>query len=263
MPSTTEPGTCSICGAARRVVFDKTLLGRHLVEYFLCESCGLLQTESPHWLAESYEVALAAADTGLLARNLRFAPRIGMVLTDLHGPQARFVDLAGGSGLLVRLLRDAGLDFFWEDKYSDNLFARGFEAEGSFAAASAVEVFEHLEDPLAFVSDAFACWGLRSLIFTTELWSGPDPDPEWWYLSPSTGQHISFFQHRTLAAMADRLDLGFASHRGVHLFTKEAVSDRRFRLLTSRAAKALWPIRSRGLESKTWADHLSVIDRYQ
>jgi hypothetical protein len=45
-----------------------------------------------------------------------------------------------------------GFDFYWTDKYAENLFARGFEAQSIFhSTAAAFEVLEHIENPLAFL----------------------------------------------------------------------------------------------------------------
>lgn len=250
---------CPICGSARDDLFTKTVLNAHAVAYFLCRGCGLVQTEKPYWLKESYSSALAGADTGVVGRNLRLASRIAMVMLHAHGPDARYIDIAGGPGLLVRMMRDSGLDYFWEDRYSENTFARGFEAVGSFDAASAIEVFEHLEDPLDFVRSALDTWSIRSLVFTTELWEGMTPDPDWWYLVPSTGQHISFFQRRTLERIASMLGLNFVTSGSLHMFSADELDERRFRVLTGRAGPWLWIRRRRQLASKTWDDHLKMI----
>ena len=41
--------------------------------------------------------------------------------------------------------------------------------------------------------------------YSQELHTGPDP--EWWYLTPATGQHVSFYSRRTLETIADRLGM--------------------------------------------------------
>jgi hypothetical protein len=35
-----------------------------------------------------------------------------------------FVDIGGGYGLLTRLMRDRGFDFYWKDPHCENIFAK-------------------------------------------------------------------------------------------------------------------------------------------
>ncbi len=60
---------------------------------------------------------------------------------------------AGGYGLLARLMRDLGFDCHGTDKYCDSLFAREVDPGPDFKADAlfAMEVLEHIEDPLGFV----------------------------------------------------------------------------------------------------------------
>lgn len=53
--------------------------------------------------------------------------------------------------MLVRVTRDLGFDFYWHDKYCDNIFAKHFVAnrESRFALLTAFEVFENLVDLLS------------------------------------------------------------------------------------------------------------------
>ena len=65
--------------------------------------------------------------------------------------KARFIDYGGGYGPFVRRMRDLGYNFYWTDRYCQNLFAKGFVADARFSRKfellTAVEVFEHLVDP--------------------------------------------------------------------------------------------------------------------
>ena len=52
-------------------------------------------------------------------------------------------------GILVRLLRDYGVEALWCDQYCENLLARGFEYNGECAdLVTAFEVLEHFVNPL-------------------------------------------------------------------------------------------------------------------
>jgi hypothetical protein len=147
------------------------------------------------------------------------------VISGCLDARASYLDMAGGYGLFTRLMRDAGIDFYWDDPYTPNLVARGFEAAACkrpFAALTAFEVIEHTPDPLAFVRDALARHASSCLVFSTVTYAGPrPPDPDWWYYSRETGQHIAFFQKRTLATLAQRLGLQFHDAGGLYAFSRE------------------------------------------
>lgn len=249
---------CPICGATRRLVFSQTVLSKYLVKYFLCDSCGLLQTEEPFWLDEAYSAPIATTDTGILNRNLSASERIAPVLYRID-PRASYLDVGGGYGLFVRRMRDIGFDFQWEDPFSPNLLARGFERPGGmiFRAVTAIEVAEHLSDPLTWMRDTIRDSGVTTLIFTTLLFEGL-PDTGWWYLSPETGQHVSFYQRRTLHALGLKLGLRSLSHGTFHAFTDHHMSERRFGILVSRAGPVVWAFQRRRMTSLTSTDHDAV-----
>lgn len=115
-------------------------------------------------------------------RNVSLASKVAGVLYGVMGErgEGQYLDAAGGYGMLVRLMRDLGFDFYWKDKYCDNLIARGFEYRpdlGPCRAVTAMEVLEHLSDPVAFVEEVLAAAGAQTLLFTTELYEGAPPRP--------------------------------------------------------------------------------------
>src|SRR5258706_1294471 len=178
---------CRVCRQSTSWCFQHAVLGRYSVSYFQCSHCGLLQTEEPYWLQEAYSSPIASADTGIAQRNWQLAARTSLLFYWLYGRSGCFIDVAGGYGLFVRLMRDRGFDFYWQDPYAPNLFARGFEPPAAssnalYCAATAFEVLEHLVDPLGFLRQTLAATSTRTVIFTTELFEGSAPQPDqWWY----------------------------------------------------------------------------------
>ncbi|MFO1274184.1 MAG: class I SAM-dependent methyltransferase [Rubrivivax sp.] len=261
---------CPVCQRAeRQFVFTQRLLGRHDVGYHLCAGCGLLQTDTPHWLDEAYAQAIADTDTGLLQRNLEHARFLNWLLQAAFDPAGRFVDIAGGYGVLVRLLRDQGFDAYRSDKYCENLFAQGHEPFEGLAAEAlfAFEVLEHVSDPVAFVQAEFERYRCRSLVFSTLTFSGAAPAPGWWYYSLESGQHVSFYQSRTLEQVAARLGCEYTRiHDGLHLFMAEPLAPALRRALRSRRLRGwfeAWYQARRRRPGLTWADHEAARQRLQ
>lgn len=259
---------CPICSGRMEYCFTAQVLGKYSAQYEVCNKCGFLRAHAPHWLDEAYTSAIAAADTGLVMRNIGLACKLSAALYWVVGEcsAARYLDAAGGYGMLTRLMRDFGFDFYWADKYCNNLLAPGFEynqAQGPCRAVTAMEVLEHLADPVAFIEETLVLSGAQTLLFTTELYQGPPPQPDaWWYYAFSTGQHIGFFQRRTLEVLGVRLGLHFASANGLHIFSKTAVNERLLHAVTGRwvSRVAPWWIRRR-LGSKTTSDHQLMLQR--
>ena len=255
---------CKICGGPTRVTHRGIILTKHSVSYHLCTDCEYWCTDEPFWLEEAYAQAIAATDTGLVQRNITVARRLRAVLPRLF-PTGPYVDWAGGHGLLVRILRDAGFDFYWQDRYAENLIARGFEWEDKSqgrdaTVVTAVEVLEHTPDPLGFFHECMAGSGAEAVIFTQILHAGGD-DPNWWYLSPVTGQHVSFFSAKTLTRIADRLGMHVQSSGGLHVVSCSPIPAGRLRraLRVSKLPPRVWERRRAG--PLTWADHLAMAER--
>ncbi|MBK9579666.1 MAG: class I SAM-dependent methyltransferase [Fibrobacterota bacterium] len=233
--------TCPICSATQIRSFSHQVLGKHEVAYFYCSNCGLLNTEQPYWLDEAYEEAIIEKDTGLVARNLANAKTLAWALPILGKGSGKLLDVAGGYGLLARLLRDRGFDCFTTDKFCKNLFAKEFEPREDFTADAlfAFEVLEHIPDPLLFVSDLFTKFDCKTFIFSTQTFSETPPPPDWWYYVFECGQHISFYQPRTLKLMASKLGCRhYLLEPGLHLFTNETLCVKQRILLFNSLAKA-------------------------
>jgi hypothetical protein len=256
MSTTTE---CRVCAAPAHHCFDGTVLS-HKVAYFECPECGYLQTETPYWLEEAYGTAINRSDTGILRRNERTARVVIRVLALLGRLHGTVIDCAGGYGLLVRMLRDRGVDARWSDRYCDNLVARGFEAGDNDRAdlITAFEAMEHFVHPTQELGRLLE--RADHVLVSTDLVADPAPQPgTWWYYGAEHGQHIGFFRPRTLQWLARRLGCHVLSDgKSFHLFTRQAIPEWRW-TLARRTAK--WaPLWARlHLRSRMWSDHAEMV----
>jgi len=253
---------CPVCSSSRSVCFNATVLRRYDVPYLFCSVCGLLQASTPFWLQEAYQSAIADADTGLLYRNYRFVRRIAPLLYWLNSPTSRFLDVAGGYGVFTRLMRDVGFNFFWSDPYCENLFARGFgreQAEPPFAAVTALEVLEHVPDPLQFIRAALSESECSTFIFSTVLFQGQPPPVDWWYYVFNTGQHISFYRLETLQMIAESLSLYLYSARDLHMLSKRKISWLTYSAMTGRFSSLSFAYVRRKMRSRMMTDHEEIL----
>src|ERR1700730_9953432 len=117
--------TCLICGASVRAVFVLKMLAKHQVQYFHCDERGFTCTEKAYWLEEAYSESLSVTGTGVLQRNWSLASKLACFLYGCMDARGTYLDVAGGYGILTRMMRDYGFNYYWEDKFSPNLVARG------------------------------------------------------------------------------------------------------------------------------------------
>ena len=219
------PMKCKVCESDSYHFAKGQVLGKYDVDYFQCSNCGFVQTEEPYWLEEAYSQPIASSDVGLAYRNLSFSQVTQNLLFNFFNHQARFIDYGGGYGLFVRLMRDAGFDFYWFDKFCQNIFAQGFEItpsdNKSFELVTAFEVFEHLVNPIDELEELLK--NSRNILLSTELLpeSNPKPD-EWWYYVLHEGQHVSLYTAKALSIIADKFNLNFYSNgSSLHLLTEK------------------------------------------
>lgn len=252
---------CPICTSKMNYAFTEKVLSKYDATYDSCPDCGFLHASNPFWLDEAYSNAINLSDTGIVMRNFIIASKLSNILHFVFGAHktSKFIDIAGGYGLLVRLMRDFGFEFYWADKFCRNIVAQGFEynsSVGSCDAVTAMEVMEHVVDPMGFIAESLDVYNADAFIFTTELFEGPPPNPKWWYYSFETGQHISFYQKRTLERIAKNLGYEFVSCNGVHILSKNKINFGLLYLSTLKISSLTlpWVVRFfRG--SKTISDH--------
>ena len=248
---------CRICKKPVEVVFSAVLLQKYSTQYFKCSQCGYVQTEDPHWLEEAYKSSINDSDTGMIMRNLwlrNVATTLIYFFFDNKGP---FLDYGSGYGLFVRLMRDVGFDFSWQDKHTENLFAKGFEFSESkhqkVELLTCFEAFEHFVEPAVELGKLLC--SSRNILLSTEFIPEPVPDPDkWWYYGMEHGQHIGFFQKKTFDYLAEIHNLNFYTNgQNIHLLTDKHLLPFAFKWMI-KLSKYIAPLIQRRMKSLTWQD---------
>jgi len=252
--------SCRICASSTRECFTAKILKKYDVVYYICDNCGFLQTEEPYWLEESYHAAITVSDTGGLLRSLSLTEITSILIYFLFDKNARYLDFAGGYGLLTRRMRDIGFNFYWQDRYSPNLLARGFEYNndlGTVEVVTSFESFEHFENPLEEIETMLSV--SKTIIFTTDLLPNPIPKPDdWYYYGLHHGQHISFYSSQTLQFIANRYHLNLYSIDSLHILTERYFHPLQLKLLLKLRRFGLFYYVKRNVKSKTVADSIEM-----
>ena len=226
---------CPVCSGDMPFLFTAAVLGRYRVSYFKCTRCGFIQTEKPYWLKEAYSDAVSSLDVGLVQRNLRFSSVVERIINSHFDRKARFLDFAGGYGLLVRLMRDKGFDFYWQDLYCENIFAkyhdiRDLEPKGKFELITAFEVAEHMQNPLVEISMILDMGD--ALFLSTELQPSAciSNVADWWYFVPESGQHLAFHTAESLRLIAEKMNCRiYSDGASLHLLSRRLLRSNPFR----------------------------------
>jgi len=221
---------CNICKSEISFLFKSMVLNKYDVDYFKCPNCDFIQTEKPFWLNEAYNNAITDLDVGLVSRNLAYSVMLEKIIKNNFNSKGKFLDYAGGYGLFVRLMRDKGFNFYREDRFCENIFSKNYDLEdvkdkNNFEVVTAFEVFEHLENPIEDIERMLQY--SDTVIFSTELQPNQEikESKDWWYFTPETGQHISFYSEKTLKYIAERFHFFFFSIGNLHMMSKSSFPD--------------------------------------
>ncbi|APG60121.1 hypothetical protein LPB144_06690 [Christiangramia salexigens] len=182
-------------------------------------------------MGEAYNSgAISALDTGILSRNLDLTNKTEEILLKLYSDFSGFkgLDYGGGEGITVRMLRDRGFNFYRYDLYAQNLYAKFFDLNDlppgiHFNILTAFEVFEHLKDPIEEIEKMFNY--SDTILFSTELipYNSQNDLYDWWYLVPEGGQHISFYDKKTLHTIAGKFHAKFfTNNTNLHILSKNS-----------------------------------------
>ena len=259
--------TCSICQSAASPYFQAPILGKYNVQYFRCSNCQFIFTESPYWLDEAYNSAITRLDIGLVGRNELMTPVVKMIINKWFNPNSRFIDYGGGYGMLVRMLRDRGYDFYRQDIHCENLYAESFDTADvpPFRAEllTAFEVFEHLIDPVKELEKMLAL--SDNILFSTVVQPSADVSPDsWWYVAPEIGQHVSLYSRASLYKLAERLGLNYVwNEQSVHLFTRKSINNQLFKSITHPRLLRWYDIMKANRKSLLLADYKYVYSQLQ
>jgi hypothetical protein len=226
---------CGICENEVEEYAQSVVLKKHKIRYYKCRSCGFIQTESPFWLEEAYSSPISDLDIGSVNRAFGASFITKTLILALFGHHSKYLDYGAGYGIFVRRMRDSGFSFFHYDKYCQNLFSKGFEANlpsgEKYELITAFEVFEHLTNPYEEVK--YMAQFSDNIFFSTYLLPENNPQPnDWWYFAPDHGQHVSFYSRKSLEVLAARLGLRYCNDGDFqHLLSKKRIPQWKFRIL--------------------------------
>jgi len=113
---------CKICSSKANLFGRQTILKKYSINYFNCTNCGFIFTEEPYWLEESYSSAISRTDIGTMNRNIVSGLFLSLFIRFFKKRNGKYLDYGGGYGILVRLMRDFGYNFYSYDKYCKSLF---------------------------------------------------------------------------------------------------------------------------------------------
>lgn len=252
---------CKICKNLANLAFTTTILDKYKVSFFKCNHCSFLQSEEPYWLAESYTEAINISDTGILARN-EILRKITTTLTCcFFDKNYKILDWGGGYGIMVRMLRDDGLDAYWYDEYAQNIFAKPFviDKDSKYNLITSFEVFEHLPNPLQDIEKMLSF--SNTILFSTLLIPQPIPPMQWWYYGFQHGQHISFYSKQTLKFIAQKYNLHYIGTNNIHIFSKKRINPVLFHLTLQFAKYGLYFLVKKRLKSKIGSDSQALLQR--
>jgi hypothetical protein len=259
METPSEKQVCRVCGGESQYIDKACILNKYIVSYYLCYKCDFLQTENPYWLNEAYNSSINVSDTGIIQRNIVLSKSIGTLLFFVFNRKAKFLDYAGGYGILTRIMRDMGFDYYTTDPYTTNLVARGFDnVPDKIELVSVLECFEHFEYPSVELDKILKY--SRNVFFTTQ--PRPmrlPPFNEWWYYGLEHGQHIAFYTPKTFRFMAKQRNLNYYHILNYHLITAKKLNSVWYILLIVAGRLGLINLVRLFMKSRTISDQKDAV----
>lgn len=217
---------CRLCQGEACFWFTKKVMNKHNIGYYQCQKCSHIQTEVPYWLEEVYKNLDFRRDVGIVSRSMKTAQlTLALALYLKIAPDTPCLDIGAGTGLLVRYCRDHGLNYYYDDPYSQNIFALGFDINSlkeraHISLMTAFEVFEHFANPSKDIEEIFGRHP-DYLLLSTSLYKGQGTD--WWYFLED-GQHVAVYTENSLKFIGERFGYYLYSDSSYHLFSKKTLS---------------------------------------
>lgn len=272
---------CRLCSYVTSKLFTSVILHKYDIEYFLCPKCHLIQTEEPYWLEEAYSNPISILDTGILQRNYLHLRYILFSLTETkykypsffenYFPKSimwkkynnNFLDYGGGYGILVRLLRDVGINAYHYDKYTKNLFANGFDliSDFNYDSLGCFELLEHLTRPLDELSTIINKYKPNFIFISTKIYGNIVPNRDWWYYTFETGQHISFYSVETFRYLSKKFTFFYYQlNEDFHIFSKKELDINMISKRILNEKSKLYHFLKKSYSSLTFDDHINLKD---
>jgi SAM-dependent methyltransferase len=215
-----QPVHCPICGEAAAIAFEKDA-----VDYFDCSACGFRFSRQPTNPNLSQEIAqFESAYLQYLGDDPADEANFSALLRSLSvPPRATWLDVGCGSGKFVRYLRRHGFDAegvepsaaLFEHFLADEPFFHrdvAAVADRGFAVVSALDVIEHVDDPVTFLATLReAADPDGTIVVSTPDMAGLTVralGTRWHHYNR---YHLSFFSKATLDDAANRAGLGIRS----------------------------------------------------
>ena len=160
--------------------------------------------------------------------------KLNRLLTKDYATPKRFIDYGGGYGIYVRLMRDAGFNFYWYDPHCDNIFAKGFQADLGlrYGLLTAFEVFEHFPDPISEIEQMMKL--SDNILFSTKLLPNHETPSvsDWEYYGVEHGQHVSLFCEETLQYIAQKYAKNYYYfHNKLQMLTEMEIDKKSFKYI--------------------------------
>lgn len=215
---------CKICQNETKIIFNAKVLYKYDVDYYQCIKCGFGQTEKPYWLEEAYVSSMNLSDTGVMQRSERMSKITTALIFFFFNTKGTFLDYAGGFGVFTRQMRDIGFDFYWQDPYTKNEIARGFEGslDRKYDIVTTFESFEHFDNPFQEIEKILQL--TDTIVLTTDLISVPAPKhKDWWYYASEHGQHLSFYSKNSFDKIAKKYGLIYYNTKNVHVLSRKKI----------------------------------------
>lgn len=226
------------CADAAQPAFPRS---GQAVDYHLCASCGFcFAPEMMQWTEDDLRMRIynddyIKADPDYVEKRPdNFAATLTTIFP-LANSSLRHLDFGGGDGRMSGRLREAG----WNSQAYDPFGSDGRLAEPPtelFDLITAIEVFEHAQDPQHVMAQLVSLLAPDGIIFFSTLVSDGQNlatnGLKWQYAAPRNG-HISLHTRETLKALGRQHGLSFTSlSDNIHLYSTPKTPRARIKLST-------------------------------